>query len=80
MPKACDKTQESVDICKEYMLRTAKPCALRTHNHNRTERAVVAILHGFQLAFTKSFASLISCVVNKPNTQLKSDANDFVKC
>ena len=69
MPKACDKTQESVDICKEDMLRL----------QNRTERAVVAILHGFHLAFTKSLASLVSCVVNKPNTQLKSDANDFVK-
>ena len=26
-----DKTQESVDTCKEYMLRTSKPCAPRTH-------------------------------------------------
>ena len=47
-------------------------------NHNCTERAVVALLHGFYLAFTKSFASLVSRVVDKPNTQLKSDANDFV--
>ena len=32
----------------------------------------------FELEFTKSFASLVSRVVNKPNTQLKSDVNDFV--
>ena len=32
----------------------------------------------FELEFIKSFASLVSHVVNKPNTQLKRDANDFV--
>ena len=39
---------------------------------------LLLLLHGFYLAFTKSFASLVSRVVDKPNTQLKSDANDFV--
>ena len=31
------------------------------------------------LAFTKSFASLVSRLVNKPNTQLTSNENNFVK-
>ena len=30
------------------------------------------------LAITKSFALLVSLVVKKPNTELTSDANDFV--
>ena len=44
-----DKTQESVRICKECMLRGDKPCALRTHkpSHNCMERVVVALLHCF---------------------------------
>ena len=44
-----DKTQESVDIYKEYMLRSAKPFALRTHkrSHSCMERVVVALLHCF---------------------------------
>ena len=44
----------------------------------RTTKNRHATQASFELEFTKSFASLVSRVVNKPNTQLKSDANDFV--
>ena len=62
----------------QCMLRTAKPCAPRTRKvqlHGYILWAAVSLAQ--LLAFTKSLASRLS-VVHKPNTLLKSDANDFV--
>ena len=53
-----DKTQKSVDIGKEFMLRTAKPCAPRTRKPQLYEQ-----LFRSCMAFTKSFASLVGRVV-----------------
>ena len=43
-----------------------------------SERAEVSLLHSWLLAFTKSFASLVSRVFGLLSTRLTSDANDFV--
>ena len=45
-----DKTQKSVDICKECLFRTAKPCAPKTSKpklYGDTPWAVVSIWFGF---------------------------------
>ena len=72
-----------MDVGKECILRTAKPCAPRTRKpklYGDTPWAVFFPLAWLLLvlAFTKS-PSLVSRVLNKPNTQPTSDANDFVK-
>ena len=59
------------------MLRTAKPCAPRTRKP-QLYRDTLCFSLAWLLAFTKSFVSLFSRVVHKPNTPLTSDANDFV--
>lgn len=51
------------------MLRTANPCAPRTHKPQLCgDTLQVFISLAWLLAFTESFASLVISVVNKPNT------------
>ena len=47
-------------------------------NHNCTEIFCEQFSLAWLFGFAKSFASLVCCLVNKPNTQLTSDASDFV--